>query len=126
MPYSYVISPQVYRVIDAYYSNVARKYSHTYSLTLMIQNIENAYKAIYQIENGFPRRTPTTSKWQGLFMATYMVRNKSRWNYAYRIDEETNTIYVEDACHANNMKETQLRDYIFKLVLETIKKESAV
>ena len=55
--------------IKTFYYNVAKKYKHTYSEELMHKNIDDAYDAIYQIENGLLRRQPTLSRWNGLFMA---------------------------------------------------------
>ncbi len=97
--YRYIISSQVYNNIDNFYANVATKYSNTYSLDLLLQNTTDAYDSIYKIENGLLRRNPTISRWQGYYMA-----NTKKWYFAYRIDD--NTIYVEDACHAQNMHES--------------------
>ena len=102
---NHAIRQQVLSKISNFYHNVAKKYKHTYSEELMHKNIDDAYNSIYLIENGLMRREPTISRWKkkGLFMATYFVKNRSRWNFAYRIDGDT--IYVEDACHAQNMHE---------------------
>lgn len=99
---NYVIRERVGNKINTFYHNVAKKYKHTYSEELMHKNMDDAYNAIYQIENGLLRKNPTISRWQGLFMATSQNR---RWNFAYRIDGDT--IYVEDACHAQNMHESR-------------------
>ena len=113
---NYAIRKQVERKINTFYHNVAKKYKHTYSEELMHKNIDDAYSAIYQIENGLLRRQPTLSRWNGLFMAN---SNDRKWYFAYRIDGDT--IYVEDACHAQNMHESKnvenlLRDFIMEEV----------
>lgn len=97
-----VISHKAYAEIRKFYVNVARRYSQTYSL-LLLKNISEAQSAINLIENGLPRRKPTISRWFKYYMASYFVNGKVRWNYAYRI--EGDTIYVEDACHSQNMSE---------------------
>ena len=99
----YVIQKQVAYKINTFYHNVAKKYKHTYSEEM-----------IYKIENGLLKRKPTISRWNGLFMA-----NAGKWYFAYRI--EGDTIYVEDACHAQNMHEVLLRNRIRRIVLECIR-----
>ena len=100
----YIVKKKASDEIRRFYKNVSKKYKNTYSLSLMIKNINDAMDAILSIENGLIRKTPTIKRWDGLYMATYSVKNKSRWNFAYRI--EGDTIYVEDACHAQNMNES--------------------
>ncbi len=112
--YDYILSQKVHNRIYGFYINVARKYSHTYSFELMEKNVNSAYSSIYKIENGLLRRKPTISRWNGLFMA-----NAGKWYFAYRI--EGDTIYVEDACHAQNMHEVLLRNRIRRIVLECIR-----
>lgn len=99
----YLISSIVHTNIYSFYTNVAKKYKNTYSSELMLTNIDDAYDAIYQIENGLLRRNPIISRWKGYYMASYAVEGQTRWNFAYRI--EGDTIYVEDACHSQNMSE---------------------
>ena len=84
----------------------------------MIKNISDAYNAIYQIENGLLPRQPTISHWSGLFMAASKDR---RWYFAYRV--EGDTIYVEDACHAQNMHESLFRQVtrLDRLISESIR-----
>lgn len=94
----YKISKQVQTSIYTFYTNVAKKYSNTYSLDLMAKNISNVYTSIYKIENGLMRRKPTIKQWKGYFMA-----NTSKWHFAYKIVEDT--IYIEDARHSQNMSE---------------------
>ena len=96
--YNYIISDRVYNAIDSFYYNVARKYINTYSYELMIKNIRAAYSSIYKIENGLMRRQPTMPRWQGMFMAT-----DGKWNIAYKV--QGGTVYVYDACHAQNIHE---------------------
>ena len=80
--------------------------------------MDDAYSAIYQIENGLLRRQPTISRWKGFYMATSRDR---KWYFAYRI--EGDTIYVEDACHAQNMHESLLIQVtrLDKLISESIR-----
>ena len=98
MDYSYKISPLARRKIASFYSNVAKKYRHTYSKELMHRNIDDAIDSMFHIENGLLRREPTLSRWAGYYMA-----NTDKWYYAYTFDGETVT--VVDACHAQNMHE---------------------
>lgn len=63
-----------------------------------IRDVQNAVYGIYQIEKTLLRRKPTISQWTGYHMA-----NKGKWYYAYTIDADT--IFIEDACHAQNMHE---------------------
>lgn len=100
----YKISRRVGNQIRQFYKNVAKKYKHIYSIQQMEHNIDVAINSIYQIENGLLRREPTISRWRGMYMATSADR---RWYFAYRIDGDT--IYVEDACHAQNMHEAKMR-----------------
>lgn len=99
---NYVISKKCNSAISSFYHNVAKKYKHTYSKETMRKNIHDAYQSIFKIENGLLRRSPTLSRWNGYHMA-----NTDKWYYAYRI--EGDTIYVEDACHAQNMHEAIVR-----------------
>lgn len=104
--YNYVITEAAQNNIVSFYTNVAKKYSHTYSLELMEKNIREAYISIFRIENGLSRRHPIMSRWSDYFMA-----NAGKWYYAYRI--EGDTIYVEDACHVQNVHEQKkLRDIL--------------
>ena len=98
---TYLIRPRASYKIRQFYLNVAKKFKNDYSLDLLNKNIDDALNAIYQIENGIPRREPILTRWKGLYMASYMVNGKTRWNYAYRIEDDI--VYIEDACHAQNM-----------------------
>ena len=118
---NYILSEKVHNEIYAFYTNVSKKYKHTYSEELMLKNINDAYNAIYQIENGLLRRQPTISRWRGFYMAT---SNDKRWNFAYRIDGDT--IYIEDACHAQNMHESKKLLRISESKLKQIIYESIV
>ena len=100
--YKYIISQTAFNHIDSFYENVAIKYINTYSFEQMKKNILDAYRSMYKIENGLLRRTPTVKKWQGYYMA-----NTKKWYYAYTINGDTITIV--DACHAQNMHESQKR-----------------
>lgn len=103
MHYNYVINQNALYAINTFYNNVATKYCHDYSFELMTKNISDAFNAMYKIENGLPRRKSALSRWKKWYMASYTVNRKTRWNYAYRI--EGDTVYIEDACHAQNMSE---------------------
>ena len=94
----YLVSSFVIEGIQQFYENVAKKYKHTYDYSLMHKNIDDATTAIYKIETELLRRKPSISKWNGLYMA-----NTDKWYFAYKI--EGDTIYVEDARHAQNMHE---------------------
>ncbi len=96
-----VISGLVHKKIYSFYTNVAKKYSNTYSIELMRTNIADAYDSIKMIECGLMRRKPSLKAWKHFHMAT---SKDGRWNFAYRI--KGNTIYVEDACHSQNIHET--------------------
>ena len=100
MQYRYKIKPLAQRKRRSFYYNVAKKYRHTYSKWLMHKNIDDAVDAMFEIENGLLRREPTIERWNGYHMA-----NTEKWYYAYTFDGETVT--VVDACHAQNMKETE-------------------
>ncbi len=94
------VSRRVYNEIRRFYRNVAKKYRHTYSYENLERDYNHAIYSIPLIENGLIRRSPTLTRWEGYFMAT---SKDGRWNFAYRIDG--NTIYVEDACHSQNIHE---------------------
>ena len=119
-----IVNPTVYNEINDFYLNMHRKFRHSWGIDEIHNLIDNAVDSIYEIENGLQRREPTISRWKGLFMATSRDR---KWNFAYRIEEET--IYVEDACHAQNMHESKnviriteskLKDIIIESIMETI------
>lgn len=111
---SYKVNRNVYRKILSFYRNVAKKYRHTYSYENLNSDYKKVCSSIYKIENGLLKRKPTISRWNGLFMA-----NAWKWYFAYRI--EGDTIYVEEACHAQNMHEMILRNRIHRIVLECIR-----
>lgn len=96
--YMYSIKKRCANSITTFYRNVSKKYKHTYSQELMEKNVQDAYDAIYSIENGLQRREPTIARWteRGYFMA-----NTDKWYFAYTFDGST--ITVVDACHAQNM-----------------------
>ena len=99
MEYKYIIKPRALQKIRSFYNNVALKYQHTYSYEDLERNVRDAFFSVYQIEKTLLRRLPTLKRWEGCYMA-----NTDRWYYAYKI--EGATIYVVDACHAQNMKES--------------------
>lgn len=96
MGYQYIISPLARRNVRQFYTNVAKKYRHTYSKWLMHKNIDDAVEAMFQIEKTLLRRKPTIECWKGYHMA-----NADKWYYAYIILDDV--IVVVDACHAQNM-----------------------
>ena len=97
-----IVNPTVYNEINDFYLNMHRKFRNSWGIEEIHNLIDNAVDSIYEIEDGLQRREPTISRWNGLFMAT--SRDK-KWNFAYRIEGET--IYLEDACHAQNMHESK-------------------
>ena len=98
-PSNYIIKPRAQQKIRSFYQNVAKKYKHTYSLELMEKNVHDAYDSMYQIERTLLRRKPILARWIGYHMA-----NTDKWYFAYTISGDTITIV--DACHAQNMKES--------------------
>lgn len=110
--YEYKISKKVQQRIYSFYSNVAKKYCNTYDINCLLRNIESAYNGIYGIENGLLRRNPTISRWNG---KGYMANTKT-WYYLYKIDG--NTIYVIDACHSQNMRESHVNNGALFLLQE--------
>ena len=94
----YVIKQRCVKNITTFYKNVSKKYKHTYSLELMKSNIEEAYDAMFQIEQTLLRRRPTLERWlkEGWHMA-----HAGKWYYAYTVCEDT--ITIEDACHEQNI-----------------------
>lgn len=115
---NYVLTSKVHSEIYNFYINVSKKYRNTYDYNDMSRDINRAYDAIYQIENGLFRRQPTLSRWNGLFMANSIDR---KWYFAYRIDGET--IYVEDACHAQNMHESKNAENLLRgFIMEEVRK----
>ncbi len=92
----YIIRKRCAQRITTFYRNVSKKYKHTYSLELMEKNVNDAYDAIFQIEQTLQRRVPAIARWAGYHMA-----NTDKWYYAYTFDGETVT--VVDARHAQNM-----------------------
>ena len=96
LQYKYFYTKRTAAKIRSFYTNVAKKYRHTYSYEDMERNVRDAFFAIYAIECTLPRRQPTISRW-----ANYHMANAGKWYYAYVIDVDT--IKVVDACHAQNM-----------------------
>lgn len=96
----YKISKKALYEINKFYHNVAKKYRNTWSKEDVKKYINQTKSAIYQIENGLPRRKPSMQRWHGLYMTT---SKDKRWNFAYRIQDDT--VYVEDASHAQNIHE---------------------
>ena len=115
---NYVLTSKVHSEIYNFYINVSKKYSNTYDYNDMSRDINRAYYSIYQIENGLLHRQPTLSRWNGLFMAN---SNDRKWYFAYRIDGDT--IYVEDACHAQNMHESKNAENLLRgFITEEVRK----
>ena len=92
----YIIKKRCVQKVIAFYRNVSKKYKHTYSQELMEKNVNDAFDAMYQIEQTLLRRKPTMARWAGYHMA-----NTDKWYFAYKIDGDIITIV--DACHAQNM-----------------------
>lgn len=109
----YIIKPRASRKISSFYKNVAKKYQHTYSLQQMLRNIDETVNSMYRIENGLQRTTPTILRWRNYYMA-----NTKTWYFAYTFNEQTQTITIVDACHAQNMHEMRIQ--FGQIVLEVI------
>lgn len=95
----YIIKPRTSRKIFSFYSNVAKKYRHTYDKNDLKRNVRDALFAVYDIERTLLRREPTIDSWKG---KGYYMANTDKWYFAYKIEDDTITIV--DACHAQNMK----------------------
>ncbi len=92
----YIVKKRCIQKIATFYRNVSKKYKHTYSEEMMHQNADEAFDAMYQIEQTLLRRQPTIKRWSGYHMA-----NTDKWYFAYKI--EGDTVIVVDACHVLNM-----------------------
>ena len=97
----HIIKPRAARKIYTFYGNVAEKYRHTYDKDDYKNNVSEALKAIYRIENGLLRWPASLKRWEGYHMA-----NTDKWYYAYTIEGDTVTVW--DACHAQNMHEESM------------------
>ena len=95
--YRYIIKPRASRKIFSFYQNVAKKYCHTYDKEDIKRDVQNAVFSIFRIEKTLLRRQPTRKQWSGYYMA-----HTDKWYFAYTI--EGDTIFIQDACHAQNMK----------------------
>ena len=95
----YIVKPRAARKIYTFYGNVAKKYRHTYDKADYKRNVRDALSSIYDIECKLLRREPTIGRWKGYHMA-----KTDKWYFAYTFDNETVT--VVDACHAQNMHES--------------------
>ena len=62
MQYKYVYTKRAAAKIRLFYTNVAKRYRHTYSYEDMERNVRDAFFAIYAIERTLPRRRPTISR----------------------------------------------------------------
>ena len=98
--YKYIIKPRASRKIFTFYSNVAKKYRHTYDKEDLKRDVQNAVFSIYMIERSLLRRKSTMERW-----SKYHMANTDKWYFAYTIDGDSITIV--DACHAQNMHENQ-------------------
>ena len=98
--YKYIIKPCASRKIFMFYSNVAKKYRHTYDKEDLKRDVQNAVFSMYKIERSLLRREPTLTRWTNYHMA-----NTDKWYFAYTIYGDTITIV--DACHAQNMHEKE-------------------
>lgn len=109
--FKFQIASIVHDNICTFYTNVSKKYANTYSFELMEKNINDTYNSIYQIENGLLRREPTINRWEG----KGCMAKTDKWYFLYHIDGDT--IYVDDACHSQNMHEN-IAPVIHKLICE--------
>lgn len=101
----YVIKPCCFESIMSFYSNVAKKYKHTYSKALMQKNIAEAYDAMRLIEKTLLRRQPTLEQWE---KEGWHMTNAGKWYYAYTVCDDT--VIIQDACHAQNMHDNTNRN----------------
>ena len=69
LQYKYFYTKRTAAKIRSFYTNVAKKYRHTYSYEDMERNVRDAFFAIYAIERTLPRRQPTISRWANYHMA---------------------------------------------------------
>ena len=92
------IRPNVLHEIDTFYYNMWQKYKHSWGEEEIIKLISDTYNDINKLSTIKVHRKSTKEEWYGLFMA-----NIDKWYFAYRIEDDT--IYVEDACHSQNMHE---------------------
>ena len=99
MQYNYVIRPLAARKIRSFYRNVCLKYPNTYSYDDMVRYVNRTVDNIYKIEKNLLRRKPTIEQWQ---KSNWNMAQADKWYYAYII--ENDTITIQDACHAQNMK----------------------
>ena len=97
--YKYIIKPRASRKIFTFYSNVAKKYRHTYDKESLKRDVQNAVFSVYKIERSLLRRVPTLSRWSGYHMA-----NTDKWYFAYTFDGDTVTDVT--AYHDQNMHES--------------------
>ena len=79
----YVIRKRCAQKITTFYRNVSKKYKHTYSLELMVKNVNDAYDSIFQIEKTLQRREPTMARWKGYHMANTDKGTHGVWNDVY-------------------------------------------
>ena len=75
----YVIRKRCAQKITTFYRNDSKKYKHTYSLELMVKNVNDAYDSIFQIEKTLQRREPTEHTGSGtmcIYIFSAKVQNK--------------------------------------------------
>ena len=72
----YIIKPRASRNIFTFYTNVAKKYRHTYDKADLKRDVYNATFAIYDIERTLLRRKPTIERWQGYHMANRRTKQE--------------------------------------------------
>lgn len=95
--YEYPISPTAVEAINSFYENVSKKWKHTYALEDVLRYVQETINHIHQIGMVFPR-IPTIARWRD---RGYSMAHIDKWYYAYYIED--GIIYVEDACHQQNM-----------------------
>jgi len=66
----YVIRKRCAQKITTFYRNVSKKYKHTYSLELMVKNVNDAYDSIFQIEKHFRGEN---LRWPGGKVITWQI-----------------------------------------------------
>lgn len=101
--YNIQVSEKAASVISSFYYHVAQKWKNTYALEDVERYIEETIGLINGIERHFLPREPRLDRWK---QKGYLMAHVGRWYFAYRIDGDT--IYVEDACHQQNMSNSQV------------------
>ena len=99
--YRYILKNNALWQIESFYLHVSLKYRHTYSYEDMERNVKQAVFDAYQIEQSLLRCKATVKHWQ---QKGWNMAKAGKWYYAYTIEDDT--VIIEDACHEQNMYDT--------------------